>query len=42
MYSSQQAKTDILQRSEQYLVKLSEAAGEYNTFDDFLCHIYMN
>ena len=39
---SQQAEADILQGSEQYLVKLLGSAGECNTFDDLRYHLYMN
>ena len=38
----QQVKTDIFQRTEQYLVKLLEPAGECNTFDVLLHHSPMN
>ena len=31
-----------MQRSEQFLDKLLEPAGECNTFDDLLYHLYMN
>ena len=37
---SQQAKPDILQRSEQYLVKLLEPEGEYNIFE-VGCKMYL-
>ena len=39
---SQLAKADILQGSEQYLVKQLEPVGECNTFDDLRYHLYMN
>ena len=39
---SQQTAVDILQRSEQYLGKLLESAGECNTFDELRYHLHMN